>query len=241
MKKTILAASAVVALTSLPNAAFADLSFNVGAVTDYRYRGISQTRLKPAVQGGIDYSNGGFYVGTWASTIKWIKDAGGDDDVELDLYGGYKGDIIKDSLSYDVGLLRYQYPSNKLNPNANTTEVYGALTYGAFTFKLSDSVTNLFGNPDSKNSMYGDLSASFDVYEGLTVAPHVGYQKIHGTNSSVGSYWDYSLTLSKDFKGFVPSIAIVGTRSADKAFYSAPNDGKALAGATVVAGVKFNF
>ena len=33
------------------------LSFNVGAVSDYRYRGISQSRLKPAVQGGFDYAD----------------------------------------------------------------------------------------------------------------------------------------------------------------------------------------
>ena len=48
------------------------LSFNVGAVTDYRYRGISQSRLDPALQGGADFAHkSGFYVGTWASTIKW--------------------------------------------------------------------------------------------------------------------------------------------------------------------------
>ena len=53
------------------------LSFNVGATTDYRYRGISQSRLQPAVQGGIDYADkSGFYVGAWGSTIKWIKDSG---------------------------------------------------------------------------------------------------------------------------------------------------------------------
>jgi uncharacterized protein (TIGR02001 family) len=78
MKRAILSLATVVAATALPGVAYADLAFNVGAVSDYRYRGISQTRLKPAVQGGIDYSIGGFYVGTWASTIKWIKDAGGD-------------------------------------------------------------------------------------------------------------------------------------------------------------------
>ena len=64
----------------------------MGVVTDYRYRGISQSRLKPALQGGVDFAHkSGFYLGTWASTIKWIKDAGGDAPVELDLYGGYKG------------------------------------------------------------------------------------------------------------------------------------------------------
>ena len=51
------------------------LSANVGVVSDYRYRGISQTRLKPALQGGADFAHkSGFYVGTWASTIKWIED-----------------------------------------------------------------------------------------------------------------------------------------------------------------------
>ena len=66
-------------------------AFNVGAVTDYRYRGISQTRLEPALQGGADFAHkSGFYVGTWASSIKWIKDAGGDADAEVDIYGGYK-------------------------------------------------------------------------------------------------------------------------------------------------------
>jgi uncharacterized protein (TIGR02001 family) len=92
-----------------------DLAFNAGAVSDYRYRGISQTRLKPAVQGGVDYSAGGLYVGAWASTIKWIKDAGGDADVEIDLYGGYKGELAKD-VAFDVGVLTYQYPGNTWPP-----------------------------------------------------------------------------------------------------------------------------
>src|SRR4051812_17806657 len=51
------------------------LSYNIGVVSDYRYRGISQSGRDPALQGGIDYTDkSGFYVGTWASTIKWIKD-----------------------------------------------------------------------------------------------------------------------------------------------------------------------
>ena len=91
MKKSTLALTALVALASFPTVAVADLAFNVGATTDYRYRGVSQTRLKPALQGGVDYSNGPFYLGAWASTIKWIKDAKGDASVEIDLYGGYKG------------------------------------------------------------------------------------------------------------------------------------------------------
>lgn len=243
MKKTLLGTLATVVLTSVPAVSYADASFNVGAVTDYRYRGISQTRLKPALQGGFDYSNGGFYVGTWASTIKWIKDFGGDANVEIDVYGGYKGEITKE-LTYDVGVLTYQYPSNKLKPitgaNANTTEIYGALTYGPATLKYSHAVTDTFANFDSKGSFYVDLSATFDV-GGISVVPHVGYQKIKGPFEDPGSYTDYSLTVSKEVvKGLSLSAAVVGT-DADKAFYVSPKNGKELGKATLVLGAKYTY
>ena len=107
MKKTLLALAAATALTALPPVSHAQenpLSFNVSLTSDYRYRGISQSRLKPALQGGADYAlPNGFYVGTWLSTIKWIKDAGGGADVEWDLYGGYKGELSP-GLGFDVGV-----------------------------------------------------------------------------------------------------------------------------------------
>ena len=240
----ILALATTLVLSAVPAVSSAQdspLSFNVSLTTDYRYRGISQSRLKPALQGGVDYAlPAGFYVGAWASTIKWIKDIpGGDAGVELDIYGGYKGEITKE-LTYDVGVLTYQYPSNSLNPSANTTELYGALSFGPATLKYSHAVTNTFGNADSKNSFYLDASASFDVGAGVSLAPHVGYQKIKGPNSSVGSYTDYALTASKDFSGFVVSAAVVGT-DADKNFYASPFNGKELGKPGLVLAVKKSF
>jgi uncharacterized protein (TIGR02001 family) len=241
-------ALALSALSTLAKAEDSPLSFNLGAVTDYRYRGISQTRLNPALQGGADYAlPGGFYVGTWLSTIKWIKDFGGDADVEWDLYGGYKGEIGKD-LSYDVGVLGYVYPSAVTDAwtangfkNPNTAEVYGALTYGPGTIKYSHSVTNLFGTPDSKQSGYLDLSATFDVV-GFAVTPHIGYQSVR--HASDFSYTDYALTVSKDLAGFILSAAIVGadTKSINgvKA-YASPANGKDLGRAGLVLGIKKTF
>ena len=84
MTRNLIAVFTVAAAALMPSLAQAQLAFNAGVVTDYRYRGISQTRLKPAVQGGVDYSIDGFYVGAWASYIKWIKDAGGDANAEID-------------------------------------------------------------------------------------------------------------------------------------------------------------
>ena len=241
------------ALTALPTVSHADLAFNVGAFSDYRYRGISQTRFKPAVQAGLDYTAGGLYLGAWVSTIKWVKDAYGDSQVEVDLYGGYKGDLIKDTLTYDVGMLVYAYPSAKTTAwsaaykDPNTTEIYGALTYGPATLKVSYALTNLFGNYDfganksSNGSTYVDLSASFDVGGGVMLVPHVGYQKV--VNIANASYSDYSLTVSKDFSGLVPSIAVVGT-DANKTFYvpgGAANSAKFLGKSGVVVGIKYNF
>ena len=83
MKKIIsplmLAMSLAVAGSALaqtaPAAPESTLSFNVGAVSEYRYRGYSQTRFEPAVQGGADYADkSGAYIGIWGSNIEWIKD-----------------------------------------------------------------------------------------------------------------------------------------------------------------------
>src|SRR6478672_1722854 len=54
------------------------LAANVGAVTDYRFRGISQTSKKPAIQGGLDFAHkSGAYLGAWASNVRWVKDFNG--------------------------------------------------------------------------------------------------------------------------------------------------------------------
>ncbi len=240
MKKTLLGIATLVTAAALPATSYAGLAFNLGAFTDYRFRGISQTRLDPALQGGVDYDINGFYVGAWASNIKWIKDAGGDADVELDLYGGYKGQIME-GLAYDVGVLRYQYPSNQLNPSANTTEIYGAVSYGPATLKYSHSVTDLFGFADSKNSGYLDLSAGFDVGAGITLTPHLGYQKVRRNHNA--NYTDFALTASKDFSGFVVSLALVATdtkKPGGTYAYVSPS-GKNLGRTGAVLGLKYNF
>lgn len=198
-----------IALTSLPVASWAadpSVSFNVGAVSDYRYRGYSQSRLQPAVQGGMDVTAGAWYLGAWASSIKRVKDGGGDSSIEVDLYGGYKGEV-KDAFAYDLGVLTYVYPSNALPTSANTTELYGALSVGPITLKYSHSLTNLFGTANSKNSGYLDLSATFDV-AGISVTPHVGRQIVN--NSSAASYTDYSLLASKAFGAVTLSAGVVG-------------------------------
>jgi uncharacterized protein (TIGR02001 family) len=210
-------------------------------VSDYRYRGYSQTRFDPAVQGGFDYAEkSGAYIGVWGSSIKWIKDLGGKSSTEVDIYGGYKftlGDV-----GYDVGFLRYQYSGNALAPNANTNELYGAATVGPVTFKYSRSTGNLFGTSNSKGSTYLDMTANFDLGGGYSFTPHLGYQMVKGDEARTTklSYTDVALTLGKDLgNGLSASAAIIGTNAKDGA-YASPS-GKQLGKPGLVVGIKYAF
>lgn len=222
---TLLASQAAIAAEA------PELTFNAAATSDYRYRGISQTRLQPALQGGADYVNGatGWYVGTWATTINWTKDAGGGGDVELDLYGGKRGQIMTD-LAYDIGVLSYVYPANGLKSvagfaNANTTEIYGQLTFGSGSIKYSHAVTNLFGFVDSKNSGYLDLAFNPELSQGLILNLHAGHQRV--ANNRLASYSDWKLGLTKDFGIVTGALAVIGT-NANKTAYASPANGKFL-------------
>lgn len=217
MKNTILAAAILAAFAG--TLAYAEdkkpdheVSFNASIVSDYRYRGISQTRLKPALAGGADYTNNptGFYAGTWLSTIKWTKDAGGGGDIEWDLYAGKRGEIVKD-VSYDIGVLGYVYPSNDLHPSANTTEIYGQVGFGPAYLKYSHSVTNLFGFADSKNSGYLDLGANIEVAAATVLNLHVGHQKVK--NNSDFSYTDWKIGVTRDFGVVTGAVAVIGTNT----------------------------
>ncbi|MDM5180793.1 TorF family putative porin [Massilia sp. DJPM01] len=213
------------------------VSFNAALTSDYRYRGLSQSRMKPAVQGGADYTHNpsGAYAGVWASTIKWTRDLGGDGNVEIDLYGGKKGEITK-GVSYDVGGLYYGYPSNGLHPNANTFELYGQVGMGPVSLKYSHSTTNLFGTTDSKGSGYLDLSANLDLATGLVLNLHVGRQRV--AHNDALSYNDAKIGLTKDVGFATVALAVI---SANTDMYVSPVNGKDLGRSRAVLTVSKTF
>jgi uncharacterized protein (TIGR02001 family) len=219
------------------------LSYNIGATTDYRFRSIAQTSFKPAVQAGADFAHkSGVYAGVWGSNVNWVKDFAGatDGSLEIDLYGGYKGELAK-GLGFDVGVIAYLYPSNNAATNANTTEVYAALTYGLVTAKYSRSVTNFVANADSTGSQYLEAAATFDLGNGFSVTPHVGRQLIPN-QASPADYTDFSLTFTKDFgNGLTASVAGVGTDAKSDGFYADSVGNNNLGKTGLVVGVKYSF
>jgi uncharacterized protein (TIGR02001 family) len=232
--------------TQAPQAAQPDntVTFNAALTSDYRYRGISQTRLQPALQGGADYTHNptGLYAGTWLSTIKWTKDAGGGGDVEWDLYAGKRGQLTTD-VSYDVGVLGYVYPSNGLKDvpgsvDANTAELYGQLGYGPAYAKYSTALTNLFGFTDSRHSGYLDVGANVDLGNAFTLNLHAGRQDVR--HHDAASYTDYKVGVTKDFGIASVTTAFVGT-NADETAYASPANGKFLGRKALVVSVGKTF
>ena len=162
--------------------------------------------------------------------------------LEMDFYAGYKTELIGKGQVTDVGILQYYYATNNFpsntctanttnssalgrnacGANPNTTELYAAqnFAYGPLSgfFKVSYSLTNIFGIHNSKGSYYPDLTLNYDTgFEGITLNGHIGYQKVAGTKTVSGvkydfSYMDYKLGLTKDFGGgLTGSIAYVAT------------------------------
>ena len=218
MQKTIVAAVilsvlCVAARAEDPPAAPA-VATNLSLTSNYKFRGQDQgnaaAMFKPAISGGFDYSNSGFYLGNWNSSIGWVKNG----NLELDFYGGYKGEIVPD-LNYDVGALTYVYPGSGY---ANTTEIYGAVSYSTYvTFKYSHTVSSkYFGFIDGRNTGYFDLSGNYEVIKGLTLNAHAGFTQFSGAAKDAGAgsvvnYTDYKLGATYDLgSGFSAAGAFVG-------------------------------
>lgn len=182
MTKSLLAA-AVLAATS--TAAMADVSMNIGATSNYIWRGVTQSNDGAAVSGGIDYSNeSGLYVGTWTSSL-----AGGD--YELDLYAGFGGEA--GAFGYDVGVISYQYPvSETYFHEAYFNGSFNILSFGvAYTFGSDDDDTATF----SKDDLYYHVGVESEVSEGVTVGATVGSYTFENDGDS--DYTHYAVSVGK--------------------------------------------
>lgn len=207
---TALAALATIAAAGAAHAGDGPFTANVGLVSDYAYRGWSQTDERPALQGGFDYAHdSGLYAGVWGSNVSWLSDSNPNvhNSLELDLYGGYKG--TAGAIGYDVGLLQYYYPGSypKGFNSPDTLEGYIGLSWEFLSFKYSYAFTDLFGYDRSDGSQYYDLGAAVDVGGGFTLAAHVGYSDIKGEDD----YTDWKLGVTKEFGGFNFGLHYVDT------------------------------
>jgi uncharacterized protein (TIGR02001 family) len=227
MKQTLIASAVASACLFIAGTALAEdapaapaspwtVTGNIGVVSDYLFRGVSQTHGRPALQGGFDVTHSsGFYVGTWLSSISWVSDfLGGSTPTEVDLYGGYRG-TFADSFGYDLGAIHYHYPGAAPSiptvlADPNTTEIYAALSYKWLSAKYSYTVSSHFVgwyggsalDQETKGSGYLELNAAYDLGGGWGVSGHIGHQKVDGSVAVApytdASYSDWNLGVTKD-------------------------------------------
>ena len=269
MRKSILTLSVAAALVAPGLAAAADpspLTGNASLVSDYRFRGISQTYLGPAIQGGADYAHSsGFYVGNWNSSVSSLVFNGGSG-IEMDFYGGWKKSI--GDLGIDVGTIYYYYPRSEFqsssgNAKFDNWEVYVGASWKWLSGKFYYAVSDYFGlsreqsaggywsnrdnggallgsTSDSSGTWYLDLTATVPVNKELSIVAHYGMLEVN--KYSELDYKDWKLGVTYDLNGWVLGAAYVDT-NADKGWYytTGSKGAKSTGDATVVLSVTKTF
>jgi uncharacterized protein (TIGR02001 family) len=265
MKKTMIFVSLAAALSAVTMTSVAQaaplaqepaldwtVTGNATLISDYRFRGFTQTNYGPAFQGGFDVAHkSGFYLGNWNSNVAQALYNGAS--LETDLYGGYKGELMKD-LGYDVGVIHYMYAKSGKDKvyspgtKVDNTEVYGGLTYGPFSGKLFYVTGDYFktaalaGKPyKTDKSTYLDLSYSQE-FSGITLGAHYGLltlrnAKFYTTAGDAGptplskTVGDYKLSAGMDVGGgYIGTIAVYGTTK--KGYFATDLDAAKSAGKT---------
>lgn len=195
--KIRIAAAAALALASPAFAQDAPkpitISGSVGLVSDYRFRGVSQSDRNLAVQGGITIAHeSGLYASTWASNLAGWGTFGGAN-MELDLVAGFKKSF--DSVTVDAGVTWYMYPAGfnntdffepyvKLSTTVGPVSLLGGVAYapkqealGNWFLNGASAASGIYDVPGDKNDnlyIWGDISSAVPS-TGLTVKAHVGY------------------------------------------------------------------
>ena len=185
-------------------------------VSQYRFRGLSRSDNKPAVQGAITVSHAsGFYVSTWGSSASAGNgpiDIGG---TEIDVYGGYTHTFSGLGLTTDMGVYGYLYPGATAG---NYYEVYGSLaqSYGPVTAKVgvnfapAQKVFNVNFTTASRSNayVYGELGTSIPGTP-LSLHSHLGHT---GGGFDYGKpYLDYNVGVTAKWKNLALDASIVGT------------------------------
>lgn len=206
------------------------VSGSVALVSDYRFRGVSQSDEEIAVQGGVTVSHqSGFYVGTWASNLAGWGTFGGSNS-ELDLFGGYKTEVTP-GVTVDVGLTWYMYPGGadttdfaepyvKVSGSFGPANLLVGAAYapkqealGRWYFSGADYAAGIPNAPGAKkDNLYVWLDGSTGIPgTPLTAKGHVGFSNgnrglgPNGTSiAPTGKYIDYMIGL--DFA--VPSTPL---------------------------------
>lgn len=239
------------------------VSGSVAIASDYRFRGVSQSDQRMAVQGGITVAHeSGLYAGTWASNLAGWGTFGGAN-MELDLIGGYKTKLA-DHATLDVGLTWYMYPGGadntdfaepyaRLNGTAGAATLTAGVAYapkqqaiGRWYNTGTDAAIGAYNHPGAKDDnlyLWGDGALGI-AGTPITGKAHIGHswgQDGLGPNATAvaptGSYWDWSLGADATYRNLTFNVSYVDTDISNReATYLRPSFSKGQDGTGNIAG-----
>jgi len=169
------------------------ISANIGVVSNYMWRGVSQTDGGAAVQGGVDYGHSsGLYAGTWVSNIDW---GGSKPSYELDLYAGFGGSVGE--FSYDLTTIYYAYPDAPDDGDADFWEIGASASWNIATLGVNYTVS---GDADDAPFDSGDVywygGVEVPLPQEFSIGATIGYYDFDATGSE-GDYTHWKLSLGK--------------------------------------------
>lgn len=190
MKKVLMGmalASSLATMVVVPNQAQAEVEANIGATSNYLWRGVSQSSDSASVSGGIDYTDdSGFYAGTWVGSL------GDGNGSETDFYLGFGGE--SGDFGYDVGYILYHYADLD---DGDFGEVYLNGTYADFSFGVAYTVNSQVddGSLFDTGDIYYSVGYGFEVAKEYSVGLTYGYYDFDAGSDS--DYGHLQLDVSK--------------------------------------------
>tara|TARA_R100000005_G_C4995153_1_gene202071 strand:- start:896 stop:1624 length:729 start_codon:yes stop_codon:yes gene_type:complete len=178
-----------------------EFSANIGFVTDYTFRGISQTNNEAAIQGGIDYSYDfgpvALHAGVWGSNVKFT-----DATLEIDYTVGIGGSL--DKFNWDLSAIYYTYPGASSSLNYDFFEIAPSIGYDFDILAVGAGVNyspEYFG--DSGDALYSYATLDIPLGPYFSLSSHIGYQTIDD-NAAWGTddYTDWGIGISTNIAGF---------------------------------------
>lgn len=209
-KKTL--AAMLVASTALTGTAMAEVSIegNVGATTDYIWRGNTQSSGDASLSGGIDVDFGnGFAIGTWVGSLGASDDMTDDSlqdsaNYELDVYGSYSTELS--GIGIELGYISYMYPG-VADSDSDFADYYVAFSYGAASFSYYALASAENDATEDLDGTYMALDLEFPLVQDWSLGLHYGVEEfsLPAGSTDEDSDEDTSFTLSKGDMSFTVS------------------------------------
>jgi uncharacterized protein (TIGR02001 family) len=183
-----------------------------GAImSDYVFRGISQTQGHPALQGSLEYTHSlpmdlTVYGGTFISNISFPDTTNNTDlpiHYEVDLDAGLRGSVA--DFNWDVGYIRINYPWAKM-PRNNSLDYDWSEVYlkGNYDFGVLKAIGGWWhswkysSDGGKSNYLSGEVDVPTHLYD-ITAVGHVGHLWLQDeVNFGIPAYTDWSLGINRD-------------------------------------------